>query len=270
MAGFTIVELVMVIVLMGIVGGMVAVFMKSPIDAYLAVARRAALTDLVDTTSRRISRDIRTALPNSLRAPNSQCLEFIPTKSGGRYRANDVVAGDGTGLDFSTTDTTFNMLGSNAALTGDQKIAANDVIAIYNLGVTGSTAYAQDNTTTVTAIGAETGAPLETPITLSAKKFPFESPYYRFHVIPSAEKVVAYVCSGGKIYRTASSNFYTDTSANICPTSGAVLAENVSACNFDYSGSDLQRNALVSLVLQFTNSGETVSLHQDVHVSNVP
>ena len=32
--GFTLIELIMVIVIMGVIGGMVSVFMKSPIDAY--------------------------------------------------------------------------------------------------------------------------------------------------------------------------------------------------------------------------------------------
>jgi MSHA biogenesis protein MshO len=270
--GFTMVELVMVIVLMGIVGGMVVSFMKPPIDAYFAVIRRAALTDQADTVARRISRDIRTALPNSMRTPSSQCLEFIPTKTGGRYRAGDLTANDGTALDFSDPpDSAFNILGSNNSLAADQRIAVNDLIAIYNLGITGSDAYNNsDNTSSVTAIGAETGAPLETPLTITPKKFPLESPGRRFHVIPAAEKVVAYVCSGGNLYRTASSVFYAESSANVCPTSGAVLARKVSACNFDYSGSDVQRNALVTLVLQFTDSAETVSLHQDVHVSNTP
>jgi prepilin-type N-terminal cleavage/methylation domain-containing protein len=65
--GFTLVELIMVIVIMGVIGGMVSVFMKSPIDAYVDSARRAALTDVADTAVRRMARDIRKALPNSLR-----------------------------------------------------------------------------------------------------------------------------------------------------------------------------------------------------------
>lgn len=272
--GFTLVELVMVIVIMGVIGGMVAVFMKSPIDAYIDSARRAALTDVADTAVRRMVRDIRKALPNSIRTPTNQCLEFIPTKTGGRYRADRDAGGSGDFLDFTAADTSFNMLGSNIALPADQRIAPGDVIVVYNLGIPGADAYLQNNTATVAAAPAKSGTPVETTIaiastltpTASNMLFPLASGSNRFHVIPKDEKVVAYVCSGSKLYRTVSTTF---TSA--CPTTGAILASNVSSCNFVYNGTDLQRNALVQLSITFTDSsGESVSLYHEVHVNNTP
>lgn len=260
--GFTLVELIMVIVITGIIGGMVAIFIRSPVDAYFDSARRAALTDVADTAVRRISRDIRRALPNSIRTPNPQCIEFIPTKTGGRYRAETNNAGAGDILNFSAADTSFDMLGANSALP-DQAIAAGDVIAVYNLGAGMNDAYAGDNTATVTAIAAGALAN-ETNISISSKLFPLESGSSRFHVIPANENVIAFVCSGGKLYRTASSTF---TSA--CPTSGAILANNVSACNFVYNTA-LEHSALAQLTVEFTDHGETVRLYHEVHVNNTP
>ncbi len=256
----------MVIVILGVIGGMVAVFMKSPIDAYFDSARRAALTDVADTTVRRMARDVRKALPNSLRVPATtpanQCLEFIPTKTGGRYRADDATPADGTALDFTAADSSFNMLGSNNALPADQRIVQGDVVAVYNLGITGADAYNQDNTSAVS------GAPVdgaETQIPINSKLFPLASGSRRFHVIPKDEIIVAYRCSGGKLYRTASTSF-----SSACPATGAVLADKVSACSFVYNGSDLQRNALVQITLKFTDNNETVSLYHEVHVDNTP
>ncbi len=263
--GFTLVELIIVIVIMGVVGGMVAVFMKGPIDAYFATGRRAALTDVADTALRRMARDIRKALPNSVRVPTTtpanQCLEFIPTKTGGRYRSVVDSAGNGDILDFSLADTSFDMLGANSAL-ADQTIGAGDVIAIYNLGPGINDAYAADNTATVSGVSAGNPA---TITLLAGKKFPQASGSSRFHVIPKAENVVAFVCSGGKLYRTASTSF---TSA--CPATGAILASNLGFCSFVYNGSDLQRNGLVQLSLQLTDSGESVNLYHEVHVDNTP
>lgn len=264
--GFTLIELIMVIVILGVIGAMVSVFMKSPIDAYLASASRAGLTDVADTAVRRIARDIHKALPNSIRtSADQQCIEFIPTKTGGRYRTVEKVSGDGSSLDFGAADTTFNMLGKNSAQPPDQRIAAGDVVVVYNLGIAGASAYANDNTAIVSSVGGETAAPVETPITIAAKKFPLASGSNRFHVVPAAEKVVAYVCSGGQLRRTVTSASFTSA----CPATGAVVANNAN-CTFDYSGSDLQRNALVRMVLQLTGSGETVTLQHEVHVNNTP
>jgi hypothetical protein len=47
------------------------------------------------------------------------------------------------------------------------------------------------------------------------------------------------------------------------------MASKVSACKFDYD-LDLQRNALLSMTLSVTDSGETVGLQHEVHVSNQP
>lgn len=262
--GFTLIEVIMVIVITGIIGGMVAIFIKKPVDAYFDSARRAALTDVADTAVRRMARDIHKALPNSVRAPNNQCIEFIPTKTGGRYRAETDNAGLGDPLDFSTADTSFDMLGLNASLPADQQIATGDVIAVYNLGTGINDAYVGDNTSAVSNLALGTLAN-ETNIAISSKLFPLASGSNRFHVIPGNEKVVAYVCSGSKLYRTASTTF---TSA--CPTTGAILANNVSTCSFIYNGSDLQRNALVQLTIKFTDNAETVSLYHEIHVNNTP
>lgn len=262
--GFTLVELVMVIVILGVIGGMVAVFMRAPIDAYFSTGRRAALTDVADTTVRRMARDLRTALPNSVRVPNAMCVEFIPTKTGGRYRADDTAAG----LDFSAADTNFNMLGSNLALPANQRIAVNDVVVVYNLGIAGADAYSQNNTAVITGLSAETAAPIETPLTIASTLFPLASGSNRFQVVPGAERVVAYVCdlAAGTLRRTASSVFNPAS----CLATGPILASHVSGCTFTYTGSDFQRNALLSMSIQLTDTGETVSLQHEVHVSNTP
>jgi len=278
--GFTLVELVMVIVLMGVIGGMVAVFMKSPIDAYFDTARRAGLTDVADTVVRRMARDIRKALPNSIRSAGSQCVEFIPTKTGARYRAD--VGGGGDVLDFAAADTRFNMLGRNADLPADQQIAAGDLIAIYNLGIPGADAYAADNTSAVTNASGEAGTPVESIITIDSKQFPLASASHRFQVIPGAEQVVRYVCVGatgtnaqgdgnGVLYRQVLMlPLLAGASCPATVTGAAVMASRVSACSFDYSGSDLQRNALLVMTLGLTERNETVKLQHEVHVSNTP
>jgi len=272
--GFTLIEMLMVIVIIGVIGTMVAVFMRAPVDAYFASARRAALSDTADTAMRRMARDLRKALPNSVRNPGSQCIEFIPTKTGGRYRAGADSAGAGDFLDFSAADTSFNMLGLNSTLPADQQITVTDVIGVYNLGIPGSDAYTGINTATVTSVVSGTGTfANETNIGIASRQFPLPSGGNRFHVIPGNEKIVSFVCTNGNLYRNANYVYpasIADPAA--CPTTGgAVLAKNAT-CTFVYNGSDLQRNGLIQMTLTVSDpaSGEAMRLYHEIHVDNSP
>ena len=269
--GFTLVEMIVVIVIMALISGMISLFMQRPIQTYFASARRAGMSDAADTTIRRMARDIRKSLPGSIVTPTTtpanQCLEFIPTKTGGRYRADLSNAGTGDFLNFAAADTSFNMLGNNSPLP-DQAIVKDDLVAIYNLGIPGADAYAGDNISKITAVAAGVLAN-ETNITIDSKLFPLASGGNRFHIIPKDEHVVAYVCSGGMLYRTVR-DFKVTAAAPACPATGAVLARNISSCEFIYGGADLQRNALVQLGIKFSSEGETISLFHEIHVDNTP
>jgi len=112
--GFTLIEAVMVIALTGIVGAMVAVFIRQPINAYVDMARRGEMSDEADTALRRIARELQGALPNSVRVNAAgNRLEFLPVRSAGRYRAAPSSTGVGDFLDFSSsTDGSFEVLGA--------------------------------------------------------------------------------------------------------------------------------------------------------------
>ncbi|WP_158592195.1 prepilin-type N-terminal cleavage/methylation domain-containing protein [Noviherbaspirillum sedimenti] len=271
--GFTLIEAVMVIAITGVIAAVVAVFIRAPVQGYLDSSRRAALTDIADTAVRRMSRDLHLALPNSVRnAAGSSCIEFLPTITGGRYRAEqDCSAGcSGDKLDFDAADTGFDVLSPMSSVP-----AVGDTVAIYNLGVPGADAYAGDNTAIIST-------PSAGHLAFSSKLFPFVSPGNRFQIIPAADSVVSYVCrdagtdaSGngtGILYRY--SNYATSATAAItCPVPPAatpILANRVSACNFVYASEVTSRAGLVSLQLSITENNETVRLYHEVHVNNVP
>ena len=268
--GFTLVELIMVIVLMGVIAGIMSVFIKGPIDAYFSSGRRAALTDVADTAVRRIARDLHRALPNSVRS-NATCaksLEFVATKTGGRYRADGANA-----LTFSGQVSSFNLLGSSTTFAGtslpvEQAIAPGDLVVVYNLGIAGADAYAGDNTSPITSVGAVVAG--ETPIGIAAKKFPLASGSNRFHVVPANEQIVTYVCNANTLYRNATNTMVAPVSC----TAGSIIATNVNcaATSFTFTPTDLQRNAIVTMVLSIQDSTatETVNLHHEVHVDNTP
>ena len=280
-SGFTLVEMIVVIVITGIIGGIVAVFIRMPVQGYTDSARRAEMTDIADTALRRMSRDIRTALPNSVRVSvigTATYLEFLPTKGSGRYRADAAPSGASVGcgslaldvLNFAATDTCFEVLGPMPVL------AAGDRVAIYNRGIAGVDAYAGDNTGVYSASAATT-------ITISpAKQYPFKSPGNRFQVIDTP---VTYVCApvaggvGGTLtrywgYAIQDVKTKTDSVAELdalvaVQGARARLANRVSACSLSYDAVG-QRLALVTLQLTLADSGESVTLYSSTHVSNVP
>ena len=65
--GFTLVEMIVVITVIGIVAAGAALFIRNPTQAYFDLETRAGLTDLADGTMRKMARDVQLALPNSVR-----------------------------------------------------------------------------------------------------------------------------------------------------------------------------------------------------------
>jgi MSHA biogenesis protein MshO len=143
--GFTLVEAIMVMVLIGVLSAVVAVFIRAPVQNYADSASRAELVDTADLALRRLSRDLRAALPNSVRvAGDGHAIEFLPTKGGGRYlAAEDGVADAATekyALDFLNGVTKFSIVGALPGMAG--RITANsDYVVVYNLGIPPQDAY---------------------------------------------------------------------------------------------------------------------------------
>jgi MSHA biogenesis protein MshO len=87
-AGFTLVELVVVIVISAIVAVFMVLFLDAPIESYFAQTRRSDLVDSAHRINDAVTTDVRTALPNSLRirtVGTRTALELIATEGVARY-----------------------------------------------------------------------------------------------------------------------------------------------------------------------------------------
>ena len=270
-SGFSLVELIVVIVLIGIIGGVLSLQLAPAIRAYLAVAERAALTHQADTALRRIVGDVRRAVPNSLRLGSNQCLELVPSSDGGRYR-NDQDYQNSAQLAAFLDDTAvrhvFDVLTpfSKEPVPGDAIVIGNQEPAdIYN-GV---------NVAVIDTIAAPPAASMgERRITLQAAqglRVPEGYTGARFMVVPAAERTLSYVCSGGSLYRIAHT---TPSLAPRCtvPANAPLLASGVTGCDFVYSANQgaTQESGFVQLNLTLSGKEEAVSLTLGAHVDNVP
>lgn len=265
--GFTLIESIMVIVITGIVAATVAVFIKPAIDAYVSSTHRAELTDAVDTVLRRLSRDVRAAVPNSLRQHSTTCLEYAPIKAAGRYRKEGAGA-----LDFRVAAGQFDVLNitpNTAPVLGDQVVIYNlaqDVADLYS-------ASAQNNRAAVAA--GSTSAQIKLS---PGKQFPLTSPGAHFQIIP-ASGPVALVCTfgidgngngTGRLVARRGQGYVAATGACPTGTSDTLLVDKVSACAFNYLPAVLQRHGLLTVSLSLSRDGETVNLVQQIHVDNAP
>lgn len=267
--GFTLLEAVLVIMLTGILGVMVSTFVRQPIDAYVDLGRRTELTDAADLALRRIARDLRSALPNSVRVDASgQYIEFLPVRSAGRYRAALSTSGSGDILDFSSaSDASFDVLGPAVAA------EAGDQLVVHNLGLPGADAYDGTSRRTLTT----TGSALSTiGYTVGGTQFPYASPHQRFHIVATP---VSYGCTpvaggAGSLRRYTGygiqSSQPTATLASLTGAGNALLTPHVSACAFAYSASSATRSGVVTLRLTLTSGGESITLLQQVQVEGSP
>ncbi len=285
--GFTLIEMVVVIVLTGILAGVLSQFISRPVEAYVAQSRRGELVDIAGMALDKMASELRKALPNSIRVGcGGRCVEFLHQIAGGRYRAQS--PGDALSFNPADADNAFEVLGglnpSHPIVAG---AGANDCrsgkaacVVIYNTGYAGTDAYHGDNMATVTALGG-------TPLTLQfnnqgfsngLRAFPAASPEQRFFIIDTP---VTYLCDPvqGTVrrysgYTIRASHSAVDSHAELVgqanPAEWSLLADHVQRCGFTYQPATPQRNGLVTLQLEVAERGEQVTLLQQAHVSNMP
>ena len=288
--GFTLVELVMVIALAGVVAVMIGSALSRPLEGFVAQSRRAELVDQAAGALQRMSRDVRLAVPNSLRvAADGRALELLLIHDAARYRPNRL---DGEGLRFSNdppgscaSTTLGGRCDSVQVLDPGFDPAGARWLVLYNIGaesggnpVAGSNVWAPGNpgviSPTGTTFAALAGAPAnETHIALGnlpagGFRFAFASPQRRLYL---AATVVGYRCSGGQLLRYSYNQLLAALPAS--PPAGSnpqPVAASGGSRDFAYQPGSTQRAGLLSLNLGISQDGETITLLQQVHVDNAP
>lgn len=277
-SGFTLIESIVVILLIGILAAIAGVFIVQPFEAARDMTRRAELVDAAETALNRMTREIRLAVPNSVRV-DGNAIEFLRTRTGGRYRRLQPPGGGADTLDPTQASGTFDVLGglrdggSVQTRTAGRDCAdgSGDCIVVNNTGTAGFDAYDGDTVAAITgASGLGDGDRTNDELTYDTggtpPGFPAHSPSQRFQVL---DTVVSYVCQGGSIDRFAG---YGLNASQPNPPGGTpdLLASDVTACDFDYDGGAGERHGLVTIDVTIERDGETVRLVDQAHVVNVP
>jgi len=286
--GFTLVEAIIVIALIGIVGAMVAVFIRMPVQNYADSLARAEVTDEADLAVRRMARELRMALPNSIRViGDGSAIEFLLTRTGGRYlAAEDNLDAAYPVLDFANNTTKVTVLG-----TPPQTISAGDYFAVYNLGngMAPADAWTLGNMARISAVSADLKLPV---LTLASNPFFAQSPSMpspgrRFQIVTGPVTFSCAQASDGARVLTRFAG-YGINATQVNPPAGAAsvapLTRRVNSCTglFAYDTGDgatssAQRAALVAITLDLaartvsgTAATTSIRLAHQVHVDNTP
>jgi len=272
-AGFTLVELVMVIVIIAILLPLAVVIIK-PIEGYIALDRRAELTDAADSALRLMAREIRAALPNSVRVnATNDAIEFINATDAGRYRLNGATANEV--LNIGGPDTEFDIVGSFSQTTPGVQAGAR--LVVYNLGpgqapydaylAAGTSAVMTPSTTSITVGAAGSGANAnEQHITLgAAHTFTGGSTRQRIFLVDGA---ITYACAGTTLTRYSGYGFNAAITVPPVGGSSATTATSATGCTFTYAAGTPTRAGLVTISLTLSSGGETVTMFRQVRVDN--
>ena len=290
-SGFSLIELITVVVLIGLLATAGGLLLLNPIEAYDDQVRRQQLVDQGEMALRQIARDVRRALPNSLRETpvgTGSAIEMVNTVDGARYR--DEIGGvdyiDNIHvLDFISPDDQFNLLGlleladAGELASGDQRLViyntSDDIYteAVDTLDYEGIITR-EDMSLTLTT--PNPGPDDDEANILMSDFFLFtqQSPGQRAYIVDGP---ISYVCDpttsqmlrySGYDYRvtqpTASGDF-TGPSTEV----GTVISQ-LTFCSMTYDDGTSERGGILTVEITITNSGESVSLLHQIHVQNVP
>ncbi|HYX63059.1 MAG TPA: type II secretion system protein [Burkholderiales bacterium] len=292
--GVTLIEMVVAMVVIGIVLA-ATIFFAYPLREAVDTKDRAELTDIADNALQRIGRDVRLALPNSVRVTvsgSSSFLEFVPLRTGGRYRAQSSGAACGTGTDelaFEAVDTCFKTIGVLPAQ-DVASVTASDFLVLNNYGdgFAGQNVYqtaAPLNRRAITSVTNE-GSPVARQVVSFASATAFDRSLHdsaarRFYIVAgnaatALPEPVTYECNPPTLTRRWGYTMSSTQPTAFADGATALLANKVASCSFDYNPNGVAaRVGLLTLHIELSkavSSGatETVSLYQAVHVNNVP
>ncbi len=280
--GFTLIELIVTMTIIVIIVSFGAFIISGPISGFTDQVRRAELVDSAESSLRRIGRDVRRALPNSVRITTNgaiTALELLNVVEGVRYRAGPPPGDANARLIFNTADGAFNSIGLFNAIAKPFS-STTHYLSVYNVGVAGANAYELSNVITPpgTQIDIDTAAEAgEDNVQLDPWfQFAYPSPRQRIYLIDTP---VSFLCDTAteKLtryagYAIATNQADRDSAAELLAAGGvaALMSDNLTACTFTFTPGTAQRDGLVTMSLTVADAGESIVLLQQAHIDNVP
>lgn len=269
-SGFTLIELVMVIVVLGIISVGSLSFISNSAQGLVDTAERQVLASTATIAVEKVLREVRRALPNSVRTfsdGSNECLELVPILHSSEYVSIPTASA-------ATSFESIKFVTEAGTESGYVAVYPNSLISVYDSGqsISSSTGTAS------TVSGASTpNIELQT-ITFSdaeGYRFPTESPTKRFFLVDQPISFCDDI--NGRLWRYQNYGFNLDSTSSI-PTTGSdriLIADSLKSNSlaFKILPAQLQRNAVVRMTVVIERGGtstEQVDITQEVQLRNVP
>jgi len=238
-AGFTLIEMITVIVLLGVLAAAITSFIKFGTQIYTETTARDQLVSSARFAIERLNREVRNALPNSV-IVSGKCLKFTPIIESTIYTDIPVAP--------EVARNTINIIKF------DEDFDASWNAVVYPL----STDDVYDNNNKVHGVNSIIDTGDEWVITLdNVVLFADDSPTHRLYFING---MVEYCLQNGQLLRTDLLN------------NNVLMAEYISITNssFEVQEATLQRNAMVQIHFRFEKNNEKITFNNEIQVLNVP
>jgi MSHA biogenesis protein MshO len=277
--GFSLIELVAVIVILGVLATASVRFIVFGTQIYVEANDRQIVLSKSRFAIERMTREIRGAIPNSVRVSSSEsCIEFTPIKASGAYRDDTATPS----LLAPSTGTQLDVVSWNGVYNDDDRLyiyptqstdVYSNTLVRYMILDLSSSIIIVDGDDPVISLTVDAGS-----------SFAEHSPKRRYY---TADKSINYcLIANGSVYdlyrfiRTSFSATQAVPSdkSSVLLLGGVLMAEgltndlsNDTTHPFDISSSTLNRNSVVNLYLEFTaNVNENMFFNHEVHIPNVP
>ena len=274
--GFTLIEVLIVLITVGILAAGTTVFIAHTARSYVDIAEREQLSTAGRIAIERMTRELRDALPNSVRVDsNARCVEFLPAVGGGLYAGDRYYqqnASDPINLPTSGHQLhAFGLLG---------ELDEAQYVAIYPID-TRSIYDASASDWPMREITPEIALPANQRFVITmqptGRPFPPRLPSDNARLFLVGVPV-SFCIQNNNLYRYSG---YALAATQSVPPSGSgvtgrLLLEDLDAdtSSFAYDPGDHSRFGIVSLRLSLQrpsfNAQETLHLSHEVHVRNAP
>jgi MSHA biogenesis protein MshO len=286
--GFTLIELIVVIVISASVAVFMVLFLDAPVESYFAQTHRSDLVDSAHRISDAVTADARTALPNSMRVNAAKtALELLATTGVARYYGRgdqNGVSGEELVIGSPMTILSGGTLPSFATLdlfNSQTTPYQPKYLSVGNLGTAAYTAYngatgvMTPASTTITVGPNPSGVPppagenlvtLSTQMIFKAAGAPATQPSVHNAYLVSGP--VSYVCRPNAANPTAGtlmrySGYAVTTVQRVPPAgTGALIAHDVSACTISVAPAPpgYAYGQIAILAVTLSSNGETLQV----------